>query len=76
MLRRLLAVLLAALNDGFHLLAGIRHGHFVEQEPQADVRPVVVGRIINAVADGDDAHARVPQILQFNQPAGISAAEA
>ena len=54
------SVLLSPRNDAFDLLRRIRDRHFIEQKTQADVCPIVMRRIIDAVPDGYDPHARVP----------------
>ena len=57
------SILLSPGNDAFDFLRRIRDRHFIEQKTQADICPIVVRRIINAVPDGYNPHARVPQIL-------------
>ena len=69
------SVLLSPGNDAFDLLRGICDRHFIEQKTQADVCPIVMRRIIDAVPDGYDPHARVPQILQLNQTTRIASGE-
>ncbi len=59
----------------FDLLRRIRDRHFIEQKTQADVCPIVVRRIIDAIPDGYDPHARVPQILQLDQTSRIASGE-
>ena len=71
-----LAVLLLAVHDGADFLRGVRHRHFVEEKLELDLQPVIVVRKVDSVADGDDAHAVVAQILQLHQPAAVTAGEA
>ena len=68
-----LPVLLAALDDVADLLRSIGDRHFVNQELELDFQPVVIIGKIDAVADGNDAHSGIPQVLQFHQAAGIAA---
>ena len=71
-----LAVLLAALDDGFDLLAGVGDGHLVDEELELDFQPVVVVGEVDVVPDGDDAHPRVPEVLQLHQAPGVAPGEA
>ena len=67
---------LSGLDDGPDLFAGVGHRHFVHEEAELDVEPVVPGGVIHPVADGDDAHPLVPQHLQLVEPQGVAAGEA
>ena len=69
------AVMLTALDDRAHLFRGIGDGHFVDEELELYLQPVVVVRKVDAVADGDDAHAVVAQVLQLHQAAAVAARE-
>ena len=69
------SILLSPGNDAFDLLRGICDRHLIEQKTQADVCPIVVRRIIDAVPDGYNPHARVPQILQLDQTTRIASGE-
>ena len=71
-----LAVVLPPLHNAAHLAGGVRDGHFVHKELELDFQPVVVIGEVHAVADGDDAHARVAQVFQFHQTARVAAGEA
>ena len=62
-------------NDVSHLFAGIGDGHFVDQKLELDFQPVVVVGEVDAVADGDDTHAGVAQVLQLHQAAAVAAGE-
>ena len=63
-------------DDVSHLFAGIGDGHFVDEKLKLDFQPVVVVGEVDAVADGDDAHAGVAQVLQLHQAAAVAAGEA
>ena len=71
-----LAVVLPPLHNAAHLAGGVRDGHFVHKELELDFQPVVVIGKVDAVADGDDAHACVAQVFQLHEPARIAAGEA
>ena len=71
-----LAVVLPPLHNAAHLAGGVRDGHFVHKELKLDFQPVVVIGEIHAIADGDDAHARVAQVFQLHQTARVAAGEA
>ena len=71
-----LAVVLPPLHNAAHLAGGVRDGHFVHKELELDFQPVVVIGKVYAVADGDNAHARVAQVFQLHEAARISAGEA
>ena len=70
------AVRLPPLDDVAHLAGGVGDGHFVHKELKLDLQPIVIVGKVDAVADGNDAHTCVPQVLQLHQPAGIAAGEA
>ena len=70
-----LAVVLPPLHHAAHLAGGVRDGHFVHKELELDFQPVVVIGKVDAVADGDDAHARVAQVFQLHEAARIAAGE-
>ena len=70
------AVLLTAADDALDLLARVRDGHLIYEELELDLEPVVVVREVDAVADGDYAHARVAQVLKLDQAAAVAAREA
>ncbi len=67
------ALLLAMPDDVPDLLGGVGDGHFVDHELELDFQPVVVVGKIDAVADGDDAHALVAQVFQLHQTAPVAA---
>ena len=71
-----LAVVLPPLHNAAHLAGGVRDGHFVHKKLELDFQPVVVIGEVHAVADGDDAHARVAQVFQLHKPARVAAGEA
>ena len=71
-----LAVALPPLHNAAHLAGGVRDGHFVHKELELDFQPVVVIGEVHAVADGDDAHARVAQVFQLHEAARVAAGEA
>ena len=71
-----LAVLLAALDDGPDLLAGVGDGHLVDEELELDLQPVVVVGKVDVVPDGDDPDPRVTQVLQLHQPPAVAPGEA
>ena len=71
-----LAVVLPPLHNAAHLAGGVRDGHFVHKELELDFQPVVVIGEVHAVADGNDAHARVAQVFQLHKPARVAAGEA
>lgn len=66
---------LAAVDHRFYLLAGVCNRHLVEQKAQADIRPVIVGRIVDTIAYGDDAKSCIPQVFQFYQSTRVTAGE-
>ena len=70
-----LAVVLPPLHNAAHLAGGVRDRHFVHEELKLDFQPVVVIGEVHAVADGDDAHARVAQVFQLHKPARVAAGE-
>ena len=70
------SVHLPPADDVSHLFAGIGDGHFVDEKLKLDFQPVVIVGEVDAVADGDDAHAGVAQVLQFHQAAAVAAGEA
>ena len=67
------AVVLPPLHNAAHLAGGVRDGHFVHKELELDLQPVVVIGEVDAVADGDDAHARVAQVFQLHEAARVAA---
>ena len=69
------AVRLPPLDDVSHLAGGIGDGHFVHKELKLDFQPVVIIGKVDAVADGDDAHARVAQVFQLHEAARVAAGE-
>ena len=69
-------LLLPPLHNAAHLAGGVRDRHFVHKELKLDFQPVVVIGEVHAVPDGDDAHTRVAQILQFYKTARVAAGEA
>ena len=71
-----LAVLLAALDDRFHLLTGVGDRHLVDEELELNFQPVVIVGEVDVVPDGDDPNACVPQVLQLHQPPAVPAGEA
>lgn len=70
------AVLLAAPDHRLYLFAGVGDGHLVDEELELDFQPVVIVGEVDVVPDGDDADARVPQVLQLHQPPAVAAGEA
>ena len=71
-----LAIVLPPLHNAAHLAGGVRDGHFVHKKLELDFQPVVVIGEIHAVADGDDAHARVTQVFQLYKAAAVAAGKA
>ena len=47
------AFFLLPCNDTFHLFAGIGNGHLVDQKTEPNGGPVVIGRVVDAVTNGD-----------------------
>ena len=70
------AVLLTALDDSLYLFAGVGNGHFVDDKCKLDFQPVVVIGEVHVFPNGDDADARVPQVLQLHQAPAVAAGEA
>lgn len=70
-----LAVVLPPLHNAAHLAGGVRDRHFVHKELKLDFQPVVVIGKVDAIADGDDAHARVAQVFQLHEAARVAAGE-
>lgn len=70
-----LAVVLPSLHNAAHLAGGVRDRHFVHKELKLDFQPVVVIGKVDAVADGDNAHTGVPQVLQLHEAARVAAGE-
>ena len=68
-----LAVSLSALDDIFYLFAGIRDRHLVDEELKLDFQPVIIVGKVDAVTDGNDAHAGITQIFQLNQTTAVAA---
>ena len=71
-----LAVGLTTLDDTPDLAGGVGDGHFVDEELELNLQPVIVIGEIDAVAYGDDAHTCVPKILQLHQAPTVAAGEA
>ena len=71
-----LAVVLPPLHNAAHFAGGVRDGHFVHKELKLDFQPVIVIGEVDAVADGDDAHARVAQVFQLHEAARVAAGKA
>ena len=70
-----LTVCLTALDDVSHLARSIGDRHFVDEKLKLDLQPVVIVRKVNAVSDGNNAHACVAQIFQLDQTARVAAGE-
>ena len=70
------AVLLTALDNSLYLFAGVGNGHFVDDKCKLDFQPVVVIGEVHVFPNGDDADARVPQVLQLHQAPAVAAGEA
>ena len=70
------SIALPSFDDRFDLFACVGNRHFIYQETELYRRPVVIGRVVNIIPDGNDAHALITQILQFHQPAAVAAGKA
>ena len=69
-------LLLPPLHDAAHLFRRVRDGHFVDQKLELDLQPVVVIREVDVIANRNDPHARIAQILQLYQSARVAAGKA
>ena len=69
------AVCLPPLDDVLHLFAGVGDRHLVDEELELDLQPVIVVGKVDVVPDGDDAHPRVPQVLQLHQSPAVPPGE-
>ena len=67
-----LALLLTAFDDRFDLFGRIGNGHFIDKKAELNCCPVVIGRIINVIANRDNPHSCVTQIFQFHQSLAVS----
>ena len=67
-----LALLLTAFDDRFDLFGRIGNRHFIDKKAELNCRPVVIGRIINVIANRDNPHSCVTQIFQFHQSLAVS----
>ena len=70
------AVLLPPFDDVAHLFGGVSDGHLVHQKVDLYPQPVVIGGVIDVVADGNDAYPLVAQGFQFYQARSVSSGEA
>ena len=68
-----LAVRLPALDDAAHLFGGVRDGHLVHEKVYLNTEPIVVGGVVNAVTDGDDAYSRVAERFKLHKTVAVAA---
>ena len=69
------AVRLPPFDNVSYLARGICDRHFVDEKLELDFQPVIIVRKVDAVADGDNANARVTQVFQLDQTARVAAGE-
>ena len=70
-----LALLLAVLDYALDLFAGVGDGHFVDEEAELYLHPLVAGGVIYPVADCYNTHAAVTQVLKLHQTLAVAAGE-
>ena len=69
------AVQLTSADDILDLLGCVSDGHFVDEELELYLQPVVIVGKIYPVTDGDNAHTGIAQVLQFHKAAAVAAGE-
>ena len=66
-------VSLTTLDDTLDLAGGVGDGHFVDEELELNLQPVIVIGEVDAVTYGDDADTCVPQVFQLHQAPAVAA---